>query len=143
MKVKDIMTDHVSAIKSSTSIKDAAKEMRELDVGVIPIYDKQHSTVGIVTDRDITLRAVSKGKSLDSPIGDIMSVSPITICPDAEVSEAAKLMSQNQIRRLPVVKDGELVGIVSLGDLAVEDKCSHKAGSALSNISETVPFSIH
>ena len=143
MKIRDIMTNHVSTVSSSTTIRDAANEMKSLDVGIIPVCDNGSKAVGVITDRDIIVRAVSEGKSLDSSVGDIMSVNPITVSPDTEVSEASKLMSQNQIRRLPVVEGGKIVGIVSLGDLAVENKCSSQAGSALSNISETTPFTIH
>ncbi|AFS78084.1 cystathionine beta-synthase domain-containing protein [Gottschalkia acidurici 9a] len=144
MKIKDIMTHNVSTISSSSSIQDAAREMKELDVGVIPVMcSKTKQNVGLLTDRDIIVRAISEGKSLSSSVKDIMSANPITVSPDTEVSEAAKLMSQNQIRRLPVVEKGKLVGIVSLGDLAVDNKCSHKAGSALSSISESTPFTTY
>ncbi|KNF10155.1 cystathionine beta-synthase domain-containing protein [Gottschalkia purinilytica] len=140
MKVRDIMSSHVKTVSTNANIQEVSNEMRSLDVGSIPVCDQKDVPVGIITDRDIVIRGISQGVSLNTPVGDIMSLNIISVSPETDVNEAAKIMSQNQIRRLPVVENGKIVGIVALGDLAIRDKHVDEAGSALSSISENSPF---
>lgn len=136
MKLKDVMTDDLKSVDRNTLVDEAAELMRECDIGALPVCEGA-GIVGIITDRDIVLRSVSA----DSPpsgvtCGDIMSSAIISGSPDMDVREAAKIMSANQIRRLPVVESGKLVGMVSLGDIAVEPKMVNEAGEALNDISK-------
>lgn len=135
MKVRDIMTSHVSVANTNDSIDEIARKMKELNVGTIPVCDHQDNVVGIVTDRDIVIRGIGDGYQPSECVDNIMSKELITISPDSHVHEAARLMAQNQIRRLPVVENGKLVGILSIGDLAVRNIYVDDAGKALSNIS--------
>ena len=139
MKIADIMTPDVMTCRETDKLADCATMMRELNVGVIPVVGDNGNLIGIITDRDIAIRAVSKGISPnEAEIGDFMTPSPITIEPEMNVEDAADLMADNQIRRLPVVKDGRLVGIVSLGDLAVDVGEAEMLAEVLEKVSEPV-----
>ncbi len=134
-KVRDLMTTDVDRVQPSTPLAEAARQMRDLNVGSMPVVDRQQ-LVGIITDRDIAVRAAADGVNPDEAlVKEFMSTELVTISPDQNVSEAAKLMSQNQVRRLPVVEDGKLVGILALGDVALDPDTQRDAGSALSDIS--------
>ncbi len=135
MKVRDIMTTNVKAVDLSSNVSEIAKEMKELNVGSMPVCDKNQNVVGIVTDRDIVLRNVAEGNRGKNKAKEVMSTQLITISPDAHVHEAARLMAENQIRRLPVVENGKLVGMVSIGDLSTQNIYVDEAGDALSEIS--------
>lgn len=135
MKVKDIMTSNVRSMANNTSIKDVAKQMEVLNVGSIPITDREGRPIGIVTDRDIAIRGMSSQTDYNNCISNVMSSNLMAVTPDTDIHEAARIMSKNQIRRLPVVENDRLVGIVSIGDLAVRDVYANEAGNALSNIS--------
>lgn len=135
MKVKEIMTSHVTSAIASDTIDDIARKMKELNVGTVPVCDNQNRVVGIVTDRDIVVRGIGDGHQASDRIENVMSKELIAISPESHVHEAARLMAQNQIRRLPVVENGKLVGIVTIGDLAVRNIFSDDAGKALSDIS--------
>lgn len=134
MKLKDIMSQEIACANSNDSIEKAAQLMKQYNVGSIPICS-QDKVIGIVTDRDIALRSVANGQYNQS-IGDIMTQNPVTGTPDMDVHEAAKLMGEKQIRRLPVVENNSLVGIVSLGDISVEPRLQDNAEQALKNISQ-------
>ena len=122
MKIDEVMTREVTTCKPNDSLADCATMMRELNVGAMPIVDDNNKElVGIITDRDIAVRAVAKGEDPnEAQAGRFMTPRPITVEPDTNVEDAAELMASNQVRRLPVVQHGKLVGIVSLGDLAVD-----------------------
>jgi len=120
MQVKEIMTKKVTWIDPDVSLKAAAKKMRDLDVGCLPVGAKDR-LVGMITDRDIACRAVAKGRDpAKTTIGKVMSKG-ITYCfDDQDVKDAAQLMEKKQIHRLPVLnRDKRMVGILSLGDLAL------------------------
>lgn len=134
MKLKDIMTRNVSTVSPDSPIKEAAEIMRNLDVGVVPVCEGK-KPVGIVTDRDIVIRNVAKEGNANKPVREVMTSGIIYGEPDMSVSEAADIMAVRQIRRLPVVENDELVGIVSLGDLAVNEMTDMEAGQALTDIS--------
>lgn len=136
MKVKDVMTNDVASLRPEDSIERAAELMKELNIGSLPVCEGK-KVIGIVTDRDIALRAVAEGKdNRNHTVKEVMSSNPVVIDPHADVSEAAKLMSDNQIRRIPIVESNSLVGMVSLGDIAVEPHLEDNAQDALKDISE-------
>lgn len=136
MKVKDIMTKTIASLNPDDTIEHAAQLMNQHDVGSVPVCSGER-LVGIVTDRDIAVRAVAKGENTHNQhVSEIMSSNPIVGNPDMDIHAAAQMMSDRQIRRLPIVENNNLVGIVALGDLAVEPKLSDNAGDALSSISE-------
>ncbi|GIN19062.1 CBS domain-containing protein [Siminovitchia fordii] len=133
--ISDIMTKDVETCSLGDTIYEVAMRMKELDVGVIPIVENK-KLMGIITDRDIVLRCIADRQPPSSKVEDIMSENLFTVSPDTTTQEAARLMAKEQIRRLPVVENGELVGIVALGDLAVRDLTDNQAKQALSEISE-------
>jgi len=135
LQVKDVMTSNVSVVEENSSISEVASKMKSLNVGSIPVCDSGGKPLGMITDRDIVIRNVSEGSGYDISIGSIMTPNVITVTPDTGIHEAARIMAQNQIRRLPVVENNKMVGILSIGDLAVRDIYINEAGDALSNIS--------
>ncbi|MFW5995649.1 MAG: CBS domain-containing protein [Halanaerobiaceae bacterium] len=134
MKLRDIMTDELSCVNPDTSVNEAARVMKNLNVGSVPVCEGK-KPVGIITDRDITIRNVADENYPDQPVNKIMSSNLVYGSPDMEVEEAARIMADNQIRRLPVVENGNLIGIVSLGDIAVDSNADMEASKALTNIS--------
>ena len=120
MKLKEIMTNDVEVVHPDDPLQAVAQKMRERDIGFLPVCDGDR-LVGVVTDRDIIVRATAEGLNPNTTIGRDLMTSPIIYCfDDQDVKEAAKLMEQNQIRRVAVVSrvDKRLVGVVSLGDIA-------------------------
>ena len=116
--IRDAMTSNPKTVETGTSAQEAARLMKSEDVGSIPIVEGDR-LVGIVTDRDIALKIVAEGKDVQSSVGDIASRDLVTIDPQQSLEEAARLMGQHQLRRLPVVEeDGKLVGIVAQADVA-------------------------
>ncbi|MFW5991955.1 MAG: CBS domain-containing protein [Halanaerobiaceae bacterium] len=134
MKVKDIMTSNVTTVTPDSTVKDAAAVMKDLNVGAVPVVD-QGKPVGIVTDRDIALRSIASGGDGNTPVNQVMSTDLVSGSPDMTDMEAAQLMAEKQVRRLPIVEKNNLVGILALGDLAVNDRSDMEAGKALSDIS--------
>jgi len=134
VKVKQIMTTDVSFVTPEDTVTKAASIMEQLDVGSVPVTDNKR-IVGIVTDRDIVLRGVAKGNDANQKVSDVMSTDIKYATPDMDVHKAADIMAENQVRRLPVVDSDTLVGIVAIGDLAVENIFENEAGEALHNIS--------
>ncbi len=135
MKIKEIMTNDVKTLNTNDSVSKASTMMKEINVGAIPVVEN-NKIVGIVTDRDIVLRFVSKDQIPNQKVSQVMTTNIVSVSPDTDVHEAADIMAQKQIRRLPVVENGNLVGIVSIGDMAVESIFENEAGEALSNISQ-------
>jgi CBS domain-containing protein len=136
MKVKDIMSKEIACLNSEDSIQKAAEMMKEHDIGSIPVCN-QNKIIGIVTDRDITLRTVATAQNpTQQKVGDIMTSNPVVGRPEMDVDDAVSIMSHRQIRRLPIVENDSLVGIVSLGDISVEPMLQHDAETALNNISQ-------
>ncbi len=140
MKVRDIMTTGVKTATPDTNLEEIAVMMKNEDVGSIPVVDGE-DLVGIVTDRDIVVRCVADGNDpAKTDAEEIVSQDLETVEPDDDIEDASRLMSDRQIRRLPVVEDGRLVGMISLGDIAVKED-ERKAGRALENISDGVKAS--
>src|SRR3954463_2286132 len=121
MKVKDIMTDNPETVGPGTLIGDVAGMMRDLDVGIVPVV-REGELLGVITDRDITIRVTAAGLlPFEVTVQDFVSPNPVSVSPDDTSDKARKLMADNQIRRLLVTDGGKLVGIVSLGDVAIKD----------------------
>lgn len=138
MKVRDIMTTQVDFAEANSSLVQIAQMMKKENVGAIPVCQGS-KLLGILTDRDIVIRAVAEGKDLTSiKASDIMSANPVSVEPNVDIHEASRIMSENQIRRLPVIDNGKLVGMLALGDLAVENIHENEAGEALSGISQGI-----
>jgi CBS domain-containing protein len=136
MKVREIMTKDVATLSVDDSVAHAAQLMKQYNVGSIPVC-REENVIGIVTDRDIALRSVAQGEnSTNQKVRDIMTSNPVVINAETDIHDAARIMSERQIRRIPVVENNSIVGIVSLGDIAVEGKLQDDAEKALSNISE-------
>lgn len=136
MRVRDIMTKAVATASLDSTLEDVAGMMKEDDTGAIPVVDDGELT-GIVTDRDIVIRCIAEGKDpSETTVEEILTEELHTIEADADVDDAARIMSERQIRRLPVVEKGELVGVISLGDLAVNQPDTAAAGETLQDISE-------
>jgi len=135
LKLKDIMSVNIAKVDSNDSIEKAAQLMKQHNVGSIPVC-KNNSVVGIVTDRDIAIRSVARGQSTHQTVNEVMTQNLVTGSPDMDVHDAARIMGQKQIRRLPVVDNDSLVGMVSLGDISVEPKLQDNAEQALSSISK-------
>ena len=137
MRISEVMTPNPRTVELSDTIQDAARIMREEDTGAVPVIEDGR-VVGMVTDRDIVIRAVADG-DYECSIDDIVTDDVVCATPDMDTAEAAELMSEHQIRRLPVVDDDEnLVGIVSIGDLAVKEGRDARTGETLEQISEGV-----
>jgi CBS domain-containing protein len=129
--IRDVMTPYPVTLVGTSTIIDAAKIMRDSDVGgVIVLTDGE--VAGFLTDRDIAVRAVAEGQT-DGCVIDICSTGATTVTPDTSLEEARDIMQGEAIRRLPVVENGRAIGIVSLGDLALADDA--EAGEALADIS--------
>jgi len=137
MKLREVMTSNVEVIHPNASVQEAAEMMRSLDVGSLPVCDGRKMQ-GMITDRDITIRAVADGREArQTAVREIMTSELVYCFEDEDVQAAAKLMNDHQIRRLPIVNEQkELVGIVSLGDLAVETDDEAMVGQVLEGVSE-------
>ena len=133
-KVRDVMTAEPIVLQQDQSVADAAQAMRDSAVGAVLVVDGDR-LCGLVTDRDIVVRAVAEGRPPGSPVGQVVSPDLIAVSADDEADEAARVMQAHAIRRLPVMDHGRIVGIVSIGDLAV----SRGEDSALADISAAEP----
>jgi len=135
MKVKDLMTNHVCCVSPEMTLENASKLMCGADVGVVPVCDSS-GIIGIVTDRDIVTRGISKGYSPTEAVSKVMSRNITSISPDADIQEATQLMSERQVRRLPVISGKEIVGMLSVGDLARCGKLDAEVAQAECGIAE-------
>jgi CBS domain-containing protein len=138
MKVRELMTTDITTAELGTTLEEIAIIMRQEDVGAVPIIDDE-DLVGIVTDRDIVVRCVAEGGDPgESTAEDILTEGLVTVGPDSDVQEAEEMMSRHQVRRLPVVREGRLHGMISLGDIAVKvgDRRGH--GQVLEQVSAGV-----
>lgn len=137
MHIRDVMTPNPRTVKPDDTIQSAAQIMRDEDTGVVPVVQNGRA-IGMVTDRDIVVRAVADGSQLNRPIREIVTSAVVSATPEMSTREASQLMSEHQIRRLPVVEGDRLVGIVSLGDIAVKEGKDSRSGDTLQQISEGV-----
>jgi CBS domain-containing protein len=135
--VRHVMTQEPKTLSPSMTAEDAAGLMAKYDVGVIPIVDAE-TLVGLVTDRDLVVRVLAARQDpAEVLLRSIVTKEPVTVTPDTRLSEARDLMQEHRVRRLPVVKADRLVGIVSLGDLAVADPSRRAIGDTLERVSES------
>jgi CBS domain-containing protein len=137
MQVRDVMTKNVEVIRPEDTLRDAAQKMKELDVGAMPVCDGER-LVGMLTDRDITIRAVADGLDPNQTTAQQTMTPEIYYCFDNQnIEDAALIMMENQIRRLPILNnEKKLVGMVSLGDVAVDTRDDELSGSTLEEISK-------
>ena len=137
MDIKKVMTAGAECTKPDATLADAARRMKDLDVGSLPVCDNDR-LIGMLTDRDIVVRSLAEGKDPRSQaVRDVMTEEVIYCFVDQGVSEVAQIMKEQQIRRLPVLdQDRRLVGIVSIGDLAISAHDDTLVGKALEGISE-------
>jgi CBS domain-containing protein len=138
MKVRDVMTADVVTASPDTTLEEISTMMKTNDTGAIPVVDEEE-LVGIITDRDIVVRCVAEGKDpAETTAEDIITNDLETVDPDTDVEEALDIMGRNQVRRLPVVEDGTLVGMISIGDLAVKQDDEQDTGETLKSVSRGV-----
>ena len=135
-RIQDVMTTNPETLPESTTVREAAEAMRANDIGDVVVVDDNGKLSGILTDRDIVVRVVAEGRDPRvTRIGDIASRDLTAVSPDDPVDRAVQLMRDKAIRRLPAVDKGKPVGIVSIGDLALD----RDPGSALADISAAPP----
>ena len=139
MKLRDIMTDQVVRIHPEESVAVAARTLAQYNIGALPVCGNDGKVWGVVTDRDLVTRCLAAGQSPEkTKVRQVMTGSVVSASPEMEVSAAAHLMGSRQIRRLPVVENGLLCGMVSLGDLAAREETAYDAADALESISEKI-----
>lgn len=139
--VRDVMTPNPDCVSSDADIQEAARIMKEKDTGVVPVVDGDKKVVGLLTDRDIVVRGIAEGKDLTNcSVKELMTKNIRSVRDDAPVDEVLTLMSSAEIRRVPVVNgQDEIVGIISIGDIAVETNKDNRVGKALEDISQAPP----
>ena len=137
MNVRDVMTSNPRCVSPNDTIQVAARIMKDEDTGVVPIVENGRA-IGLITDRDIVIRSVADGSQPNQQVREICTADLVFATPEMSTREASKLMGEHQIRRLPVVENDRLVGIVSLGDIAVKEGKDSRTGDTLENISEGV-----
>ena len=139
MKLRDVMTNPVIRINPDESVAVAARTLDHYNIGALPVCGSAGRVCGLVTDRDIVTRCLAAGRSPSTTtVRDVMTSRVIVARPDMDTTIAAGLMGREQIRRLPVMENGKLCGMVSLGDLAVQEETSIDAGDALTEISSSL-----
>ena len=136
MIIRDVMTDRVVRIHPEESVSVAARSLTIHNIGMLPVCGNDGRVCGVVTDRDLVTRCIASGRNpAATPVRDVMSANVVSAVSAMTTEEAARLMGSRQIRRLPVVENGKLCGMVSLGDLANRKETDAEAGKALSEIS--------
>ena len=140
IRCRDLMTKSVRTAEPAATLREVAAMMRDGDVGAVPVIENSR-LVGILTDRDIVVRAVAEGKTADSPVGEAMTSELFTVKTDDFVFEAARLMGDKQVRRLPVVnEDGSLAGIIAMADVALSMDDEQQIAETLEEISSGSSF---
>jgi CBS domain-containing protein len=134
--LREVMSTNVEAVSPQDNVYEVANKMRGSNVGMIPVVENGELK-GVITDRDLVTRGIAGKKPNSSSVSDIMSTNLVYGTPDMTVDEAAELMARAQVRRLPVVENNRVVGVVSIGDLAVQPQFQDEASQALNEISET------
>ena len=140
MQAQDIMSRNPSCVTPETPLVEAARLMKDENIGVVPVVDTTDSKrlVGVLTDRDIAVRAVAEGRDgTTTSVGHIMTSDVRTSTPDASVNDVMELMGREQVRRIPIVDDrGMLVGIIAQADIVIEAKDNRKAEKTVEQISQ-------
>ncbi|MBA3632274.1 MAG: CBS domain-containing protein [Acidobacteria bacterium] len=139
-RCREIMTGNVETANRQMSLREVARLMREGDMGAMPVVEND-KLVGIVTDRDIVVRAIAEGKDSATQIGDVMTTEIFSVKPDDFVFEAIRLMGDKQVRRVPVITEtGELAGIIAMADIALEMEDEREIAETLEEISSGAGF---
>ena len=139
MKVSDIMTKDVVKISPEESVEVAARTLTHYNIGALLVCNSHGKLCGIVTDRDLVIRCMAANKlAANTSVRQVMTNQLVSVAPGTDVSAAAQLMGNKQIRRLPVVEQGKLCGMVSLGDIAGQKQMNSQAANALSHIASNV-----
>lgn len=136
-QIKEVMSSPCITATLKDNVYELAVLMKQNDIGFIPIVEGT-KLIGAVTDRDLVVRGYAEKHSGSTSVETVMTKDVLTISPDTTMDEAADLMAKHKIRRLPVVENGHLVGVVAIGDLAIRDAFIQEAGAALNEISEHV-----
>ena len=138
MKLRDVMTNPVIRIHPDETVAVAARTLTHYNIGILPVCGEDGRVCGLVTDRDLVTRCVASGRNpANTPVREVMTRNVISVRPDMDAGAAAHLMGREQIRRLPVLENGRLCGMVSLGDLAENDH-GYDAAEALAEISSNL-----
>lgn len=136
MKLREVMTNPVIRIHPDESVAVAARMLTRYNIGILPVCGSDGRLQGLVTDRDIVTRCLAAGKTpAATRVRDVMTTQVVSARPDMDANLAAGVMGRKQIRRLPVVENGKLCGMVSLGDIARQTETAYDAGDALAEIS--------
>lgn len=138
-RCREIMTNNVQTAGPQTTLREAAAMMRDGDMGSVPVVD-DGKLVGIVTDRDIVVRALAEGRDASSTVVDAMTTELFSVSPDDFVFEAIRMMGDKQVRRIPVVEDGKLAGIIAMADVALETEDEREIAETLEEISTGASF---
>jgi len=139
MKIRDVMTNSVIRIDPNETVAVAARTLTHYNIGALPVCERDGKLCGVVTDRDLVTRCVASDRApAQTRVRDVMTGNVISAAPDMDTGAAAHLMGRQQIRRLPVVENGKLCGMVSLGDLAGREECNPDAADALGDICANV-----
>lgn len=139
MKLREVMTSPAIRIHPEEPVAVAARTMAQYNIGAMPVCGSNGRVCGLVTDRDIVTRCLAAGRSaVQTTVGDVMTANVTAVSPDMDIGEAAALMGKKQVRRLPVMENGKLCGMVSLGDLSIKGEGTLKAGNALYEISSNL-----
>ena len=133
--LKEVMSTDIVTVTLQDNAFEIATKMKQHDIGFIPVVEGK-KLIGVVTDRDLVIRGYANKQSGSVAVDQVITRDVITASPETSIDEAAKMMASNKIRRLPIVENGELLGVVAIGDLAVRQKFEDEAGEALSEISE-------
>lgn len=142
MRCREIMTGRVSSANGEMTLQDVAKMLRDGDIGILPVVEKNtKKLLGVITDRDIVVRAVADGRGIETPVSEIMTTTLYTAKPDDFAFQAIRTMGDRQVRRVPIVNDeGVLEGIVSMADVALEMEDEREIAAALEEISSGAGF---
>ena len=139
MKIRDVMTDQVIRIHPEETVAVAARTLTHYNIGALPVCENSGQICGMITDRDIVTRCLASNRKPETTrVRDVMTGQVVSASPDMDTSAAAHLMGRQQVRRLPVVANGRLCGMVSLGDLAVREQSNPDAADALGDISNNI-----
>lgn len=140
LKAKDLMSKVLKFVMPNESIETISQIMKDCDLGIVPVLDEEHNLLGVVTDRDIVIRNIAKkatgNNKKEMTAEDIMTRNVVTASPDDNIYDISKIMALKKIRRIPIVTNNKLVGIVSIADIAVTRKFDSEIAEAISEISE-------
>jgi CBS domain-containing protein len=140
-KVRDVMTPGVQSVRVTDTAVDAARLMRDNDIGSLPVVSEMNEPVGMVTDRDVAIRVVAENRPANAvQVGEVFSARPVMVDPEESLDDALQLMAQHKVRRLPVVEQGRLIGMIAQADIALSESAK-KTGELVEHISEPTSIS--